>query len=214
MSRGRQWQPTRFPREPASPTTKNQPWMKEQKYSLRLWLWNLDALCILQLLFADTLPWASHLPLQSQEKTNLQNYTKYLRESWKCDPSNNCRWSIVAGSPTQGQLFKRWEKEQKICRRTSSAVPAKKLCCTLLLLLQHKKQQRSCTKTCTAAALHWRDRITRALRGDRAAGGGHYKASTWKQSKKQWSWFLHEQREKAQKYRRQLYCDVLQFLQT
>ena len=146
-------------------------------------------------------------------KDKLAKLYKDLRESWKCDPSTNCRWSIVAGSPTQGQLFNWWEKEQKICRRTSSAVPAKKLCCTLLLLLQHKKQQRSCTKTCTAA-LHWRDRITRALRGDRAAGGGHYKASTWKQSKKQWSWFLHEQREKAQKYRRQLYCDVLQFLQT
>ena len=29
-----------------------------------------------------------------------------------------------------------------------------------------------------AKTLHCRDRITRALRGDRAAGGGHYKAST------------------------------------
>ena len=41
--------------------------------------------------------------------------------------------------------------------------------------------------------MHWGDRITRALRGDRAAGGGHYKASAWKQCKKQWlCWFLHE----------------------
>lgn len=58
---------------------------------------------------------------------------------------------------------------------------AKKLCCCTLLLLHKKQQWRTCTKT-AAAALHWRDRITRALRGDRAAGGGHYKARVLRSS--------------------------------
>ena len=82
--------------------------------------------------------------------------------------------------PTLSEGGKKWEKEQKICRRTRRVFFS---CCKKALL--HKKQQRTCTKT-RAAALHWRDRITRALRGDRAADGGHYKASAWKQCKKQW----------------------------
>ena len=57
---------------------------------------------------------------------------------------------------------------------------AKKLCCCCTLLLLFV-QWRTCTKT-AAAALHWRDRITRALRGDRAAGGGHYKARVLRSS--------------------------------
>ena len=73
------------------------------------------------------------------------------------------------------------------CARFCAAASAPAVLLLLLFV-----QWRTCTKT-AAAALHWRDRITRALRRDRAAGGGHYKASAWEQCKKQWlCWFLHD----------------------
>ena len=138
------------------------------------------------------LQWGCRYPLnpylQSTKISRKRQICKILVKSerkCRCDPSTNCRSALVAGSPTQGQLFnthQRWEKvgkEQKICRRTRVF-----FCCCKKALLHKKQQQRTCTKT-RAAALHWRDRITRALRGDRAADGGHYKASAWKQCKKQ-----------------------------
>ena len=86
------------------------------------------------------------------------------------------------------------EKEQKICRRTRRVY----FCCKKAVV--DKKQQHLHKNAHSSSVALARPHYEVALREDRAAGGGHYKASAWKQCKKQWgSWFLHEEDELHEK---------------